>query len=326
MAATLHFTLPQDRLHPAFNALDQQLNSLQTGASPGFKLKVVNALWGQQDWIFLPSFLDTLSLNYGAGMRLLDFKTAPEPSRLAINAWVSDQTQQKIQDLLPAGAIGQGTGLVLTNAVYFQANWAFPFEYYHDRAFLLSVGTQVEVPTMRLLEELGYAHTNGVQMVELPYTDSSFSMIILLPDTQAMDSLEALLAEGNLPTMLSQMTTAHFIDFNLPKFSFDTSISLGSVLSGMGMLDAFDDNTADFSGMDGAKDLMLGDVLHKAYISVGMVGTVAAGASGVVVTQIVDQRIAKDSITVNVDHPFLFLIMDRSSGSLLFIGRVVEPG
>ncbi len=123
MAAALHFTLPPERLHPAFNALDQLLNppasSAQNAADQGFKLSVVNALWGQQGFTFQPAFLDILSQDYGAGMRLLDFKDAAEPSRQTINTWVSDQTQQKIQNLLPPGSVQPTTRLVLTNAVYF---------------------------------------------------------------------------------------------------------------------------------------------------------------------------------------------------------------
>ena len=132
MASTLNFLLSQSQLHPAFNNLDQQLSKRGQSAkgtdSKGFRLHVTNAIWGQIDFPFLPAFLDILAQNYGAGLRVLDFKQSPEPSRLKINQWVSDQTEQKIQDLLPSGSITPLTRLVLTNAIYFNAAWASQFQ------------------------------------------------------------------------------------------------------------------------------------------------------------------------------------------------------
>jgi serpin B len=328
MAAALHFTLTPDRLHPAFNALDQLLNSqgsaAQNASDQGFKLSVVNALWGQQGFSFLPPFLDTLSENYGAGMRLLDFKGATEASRQAINAWVSDQTQQKIQDLLPQGSVLPTTRLVLTNAVYFKAAWAFQFkaEDTHDQPFFLSDGSQVTVPTMHQTESLGYAANSGVQVVELPYSNSSLSMVILLPPAGTLDSFEASLDPAKLASLLAGLNTSQEVTLTLPKYKYDASFDLNDALSALGMPDAFDAGKADFSGMDGQKDLLIQGVLHKAYIAVDEQGTEAAAATGVVVGL---TAMPVGSVTVNVDHPFLFLITDRSSGTILFVGRVMDP-
>ena len=328
MAAALHFTLPQDRLHPAFNALDLQLNSAgsaaQNSTDQGFKLSVVNALWGQQGFTFLPPFLDTLSQNYGAGMHLLNFKDSAEPSRQAINAWVSAQTQKKIQDLLPQGSVLPTTRLVLTNAVYFKAAWSFQFkpENTKDLPFFLSDGSQVNVPTMQQIESLGYAADNGVQVVELPYSNSSLSMVILLPAAGTLDSFEASLDPARLNSLLNNLSTSQEVTLTLPKFKFDASFNLNDALSALGMPDAFDASKADFSGMDGQKDLLIQGVLHKAYIAVDEQGTEAAAATGVVVGLM---AMPAGNVTVNIDHPFLFLITDRSSGTILFVGRVVDP-
>jgi len=132
MADTLLFALPQDRLHPAFNALDLELASRGGAAESkdgeGFRLNIVNAIWGQKGYKFLNEFLDVLAVNYGAGLRLMDFMKAPEESRVTINDWVSDQTEGRIEDLIPQGVIDALTRLVLTNAIYFNAAWLNPFE------------------------------------------------------------------------------------------------------------------------------------------------------------------------------------------------------
>jgi serpin B len=328
MATVFHFTLPQDRLHPAFNALDQQLNpsgsAAQNASDQGFKLSVVNALWGQQGFTFLPAFLDILSQNYGAGMRLQDFKDAPEPSRQAINAWVSDQTQQKIQNLLPQGSVQSTTRLVLTNAVYFKAAWASQFkpEDTQDRPFFLSDGSQVSVPTMKQTESLGYANIDGIQVVELPYAGSNLSMVILLPAAGTLDSFEASLDATKLASLLVGLNPSQEVILTLPKFTFNASFNLTATLSALGMPDAFDADRADFSGMDGQKDLLIQGVLHKAFIVVDEQGTEAAAATGVTVGT---TAMPAGPVTVNIDHPFLFLITDRSSGTILFVGRVMDP-
>ena len=175
MGDTLNFTLPQGKLHPAFNALDQVLASRGEGAQgkdeKGFRLNIVNAIWGQKDYKFLETFLDVLAENYGAGLRLLDFINNPDESRIEINDWVSDQTEGKIEDLIPQGVIDSLTRLVLTNAIYFNAAWANPFdeEATEDGTFHLLDGSEVTVPMMSQTESFGYFEGNRYQAVELPY-------------------------------------------------------------------------------------------------------------------------------------------------------------
>ena len=187
IANTLHFTLPQNLLHPAFNSLDLELGRCGEGAKgkdgEGFGLNIVNAIWGQEGYKFLSEFLDLLAENYGAGLRILDFVSAPEESRITINNWVSDQTEDRIEDLIPKGLIDTLTRLVLTNAIYFNAAWQYPFQedMTEDGPFYLLDGGEVTVPMMRQAELLGYTEGDGYQAVELPYDGGELSMVLLLP-------------------------------------------------------------------------------------------------------------------------------------------------
>jgi len=237
---------------------------------------------------------------------------------------VSDQTQQKILNLLPEGSVQPSTRLVLTNAVYFKAAWAFQFrpEDTHDLPFTLADGTPVNVPTMKEVESLGYAETDGVQVVDLPYAGSSLSMVILLPAAGKLDALEAALSPAKLAALLNGLSSAQEVTLSLPKFKFTTAFDLNAAMTSLGMIDAFDSAKADFSGMDGQKDLLIQGILHKAFIAVDEQGTEAAAATAVVVGL---TSMPVDNVTVTVDHPFLFLITDRSSGTILFVGRVTDP-
>ncbi|HEX5058436.1 MAG TPA: serpin family protein, partial [Kofleriaceae bacterium] len=174
MADTLHFTLPPDQLHAAFNKLDLELASRAANAMSGtipFKLKTANAIFGQEGKTFLDPFLDALARNYGAGMRVLDFLSDPEGSRATINHWVEDQTNDRIKDLLPMGSVTPDTRLVLSNAIYFSAAWDEPFkaEETADRAFKLGDGTTISVPTLHQVHERGYGEGDGYKAAELPY-------------------------------------------------------------------------------------------------------------------------------------------------------------
>jgi serpin B len=326
MADALHFGLPQDRLHPAFNSLDIELAKRGEGAegkdSEGFRLNVVNAIWGQKDYKFLTDFLDVLAENYGAGLRILDFIKAPEESRITINDWVSEQTEGKIEDLIPQGLINELTRLILTNAIYFNAAWAFPFseEATSDGIFHLLNGDEVIVPMMRQTESLGYAQGDDYQAVELAYDGSELSMVILLPQSGEFDTFEASLDLQKLNGILGQLEYRQ-VDLTMPKFEFESSFALKDTLSEMGMPVAFS-GSADFSGMTGNRDLFIADVVHKAFVSVDEAGTEAAAATAVVMEL---TAIPEEPVTVNIDRPFIFLIRDIETGALLFIGRILNP-
>jgi len=196
MADTLHFNLSQDSLHPAFNNLDIELGKRGQDAQgkddEGFRLNIVNAIWGQKDYSFLPVFLDVLAENYDAGLRTLDFIRETEKSRVTINDWVSDQTEGRIEDLIPQGAIDALTRLVLTNAIYFNAAWQYPFDeaMTADGLFYLLDGGQVTVPMMKQTESFGYAEGEGYQAVDLQYDGGELSMVILLPKADQFEAFE----------------------------------------------------------------------------------------------------------------------------------------
>jgi serpin B len=327
MANTLQFMLEQERLHPAFNWLDAELASRGEGAEgkdgEGFRLNIVNAIWGQKDYEFLSDFLDVLAENYGAGLRILDFIAETEASRLAINQWVSDQTEGRIEDLIPQGAIDALTRLVLTNAIYFNAAWENPFNgnITEDGPFYLLDGEQVIVPMMKQTESFGYTEGEGYQAVELQYDGNELSMVILLPEAGNFQAFEEGLQSQRVCDIISGLQPTQ-VALTMPQFEFDSEFSLKDTLADMGMPIAFS-GAADFSGMTGTLDLCISEVLHKAFVSVDEAGTEAAAATAVIVEE---AGMPGQPIEVTIDHPFIFLIRDIETGAILFVGRVMNPG
>jgi serpin B len=323
LADVLHFTLPQDQLHPAFNGLDVQLNREVEGEEQAFQLNIANSIWGQQNFAFQPDFLDTLAENYGAGLRLVDYAADPEDVRQQINSWVEDETQDKIKDLIPAGALDPMTRLVLANAIYFKAAWQNQFEKDNteDASFTLLDGSQVDVPTMHQSEGMNYAAGDGWQAVELTYEGGRQSMLILLPAEGQFEAFEASLNAVQVEEILNGMTWAS-VDLSLPKFSFESSFELDGLLAEMGMPSAFSPGQADFSGMTAEQELYISAILHKAFVDVNEEGTEAAAATAVMVRV---TSLPIDPVQMQVDHPFIFMIRDSETGSILFTGRVVNP-
>jgi serpin B len=323
MADTLHFDLPPAELHGAFNKLDLALASRAANAKGDtipFKLTTANSLFGQKDKRFEQLFLDTLARNYDAGMRVLDFAADPEGSRATINEWVEDKTNDKIKDLLPQGSITDLTRLVLTNAIYFSAAWDEPFRASDtaDRPFKLAGGQAVSVPTLHQVHERGYGAGDGYRAAELPYDGGQLSMVVVVPDDLA--TFEASLSAERITSIVDSIST-HLLDLSLPKFKFDAPLGLKEVLYGLGMVDAFTPGVADFSGIDGTRNLVITDVLHKGFISIDEKGTEAAAATAV----IVGDTSAPEPATLVVDKPFVFFIRDIPTGAILFVGRVVDP-
>ena len=321
MADALRFTLPQDRLHPAFNVLDQALAS-RGASSDEFELHVVNRIWGQVDYPFLESFLDVLAENYGAGLNLLDFVNATEQSRVAINDWVADQTRDRIKDLIAPGAITALTRLVLTNAVYFKAAWEEPFDeaLTQDGSFHRLDGSQVTVPMMRQNAGFGYAAGDGYRAIELPYEGGELSMVIFLPDAARFAEFEAALDAARVDA-IAQALAPRDLALTMPRFSFTRDFSLVEVLSAMGMPIAFTGG-ADFSGMNGSQDLFIQGVLHKAFVAVDEEGTEAAAATAVIVGL---TAAPPSELNVTIDRPFIFVIRDIETKTILFAGRVLDP-
>ncbi len=330
MADALSFTLDQAALHPAFNrlALDLASRAELSDLEPDqqFRLNIANAIWGQSGFSFLPAFLDTLAQNYGAGLRLLDFMTDPEAARLIINDWVAEQTADKIKDLIPQGSLDSMTRLVLTNAIYFNASWANAFEEGNTESapFYLLDGSQSQVDMMFQQENFGYTLGDGYQAIELPYVGYQLSMIVIVPDEGRFDEVDAALDDGFMETLAGQVQYG-LVNLSLPKWKVESSFELVGAMAALGMTDAFTPDLADFSGMDGDRDLYIGAIIHKAYVAVDEKGTEAAAATAVIMetTSMPEPQTPYD---FRVDRPFLFLIRDNVTGTILFIGRVANPG
>ena len=327
MADTLRYVLPQERLHPAFNSLDEVLATRGQGAKgkdgKGFRLNIVNAIWGQKGYEFLAQYLDLLAENYGAGLRLMDFISAPDTSRQIINKWVSDQTEDLIKDLIPSGAIDSLTRLVLTNAIYFNAAWANPFEKGATQpdVFHLADGSDMKVPMMHQVERLNYMEGDKFEAVELPYDGRELSMLIVVPDAGQFAEVEKAMDATYVNSVIKNLS-AKQIALSLPAFKYESEFGLKKTLSGMGMPIAFSDS-ADFSGMTGKRDLYISDVIHKAFIATDESGTEAAAATAVIMRA---TAMPVKPVEVKIDRPFIFLIRDIKTGSVLFIGRVMNPG
>ena len=327
MDRALRFELDRKRLHQAFSGLNEVLNSRgepsERYEGEGFEFHVVNAAWPQTGYSLLETFVDTIETNYGAGLRALDFKTDPTGARTTINDWVSEQTAEKIQDLLPAGSIDEATRLVLTNAIYFNAPWLNPFAPGQtvNEPFALLAGETVDVPMMHLTRAFLYAEWEGGAAVEIPYNGNELTMIVLVPDEGAFEVFDASLTVEEFDEIVGSLETRS-VALGLPRFEYTYDASLVKPLMALGMTDAFDGGRADFSGITGEPDLFISDVLHKAFVSVDEEGTEAAAATAVVFRE---SGIPAQPITLTIDRPFLFVIRDRHTGSILFIGRVVEP-
>jgi len=320
MSAALHYTLPQTQLHPAFNALDLALNT-PSSQGAAFTLRTANSLWGQDDFTFLPAFLDTLAQNYGAGLQLVDYKdeAARERARQAINDWVAGQTEDKIQDLIAEGILTQDTRLVLANAIYFQGDWERPFNPESPQGnFTLLSGESVSVTMMSRRAETLYVDGEGYQAVALPYQGGRAEMLVIVPAPGEFETFEQSLTAARLSEIAASLQPSD-VKLYLPRFSFETELALAEPLAALGMTDAFDPLRADFSAMTGAPDLVIKHVIHKAIVAVDELGTEAAAATGIVM------EIVSMPQEVRADRPFLFAIRDTDTGAVLFLGRVVDP-
>ena len=325
MADVLNFG-PQDQVHNTFNALDLALEEspivLDKDQEP-MQLSIANSVWAEQTFTFLPDFLDTLSVNYGAGIQLMDFINSPDPSRKIINQWVSDETKDKINNLLPENSITSATKMVLVNAIYFKADWLSPFDANdtYDSTFKLLDGSEVTVPMMGQQLYIPYFVGDGYAVAELPYAGESAVMTLLVPDEGRFEEIEAQVDGAMFNEALANLAPAD-VTLRMPKFEFESPFNLSDALIDMGMPLAFDENRADFSGMTDQQDLYIGNVIHKAFVAVDEKGTEAAAATAVVMegaTAMMPENV------LTIDRPFLFFIRDVETGQILFIGRVLNP-
>jgi serine protease inhibitor len=323
MDKTLHFTLGQDKLNPAFADLIQQVNGDPKDAKRGYQLSTANALWGQKGYPFKAAFLKVGKENYGAGLNDVDFSGATEQARQTINAWVEKETHDKIKELLVQGVLTTNTRLVLTNAIYFKGDWASQFkkDLTKSEAFHLGGDKKIDAPLMRQQGEYGYFDGGTFQALELPYAGKDLSMVVLLPKKiDGLGDLEKDLTADKLSGWIGKLHKQEVI-VSLPKFKTEQRMGMKKVLSEMGMPTAFS-SSADLSGIGGEPgDLNIADVIHKAYVDVNEEGTEAAAATAVEVVT----SLPTPTPEFRANHPFVFLIRDARNGSILFLGRLADP-
>jgi serpin B len=332
MAKVLHFDSGQTNVHSGFRALMDRISDLQRWNR--IKLITANSLWGQKNYPFNDAFLNLVNNDYNAEARCVDFAKASEAARNDINSWIKHATDGKIQDLIREGQIEPLTRLMLCNAVYFKGKWQTQFKTSdtRDGPFYISSSQTVTVPMMSLKARFRTARSDdgSLKLLEMPYIGDDLSMIILMPrdarewgvtNEATLLDIEAELTPENLRAWLANLDKAAAYEkiISVPRFATTQSFNLSDQLKSMGMPSAFDMDKADFSGMDGTRELYISAVLHKAFVEVNEEGTEAAAATSVIITLrgIPERFIA--------DHPFIFLIRDKGSGAILFMGRMVDP-
>ena len=268
-------------------------------------------------------FLDNLAQFYGAGMHVLDFIGAPEASRGIINGWVSDQTEAAIPELLPKGSIDSDVRFVLTNAVYFNAAWLHKFDSDNTVTgdFTKLDGSTVSASLMKQTEEFPYVDADGYFAVQLPYDGYEIAMVVLVPDAGSFDTVESGLTASFVKDLQAALQTTN-MNLTFPRFEYRQQVSLATTLQAMGMSAAFSAGAADFSGIDGTKNLFIADVIHEGFVKVNEEGTEAAAATAVIGKA---TSAPPPPIEVAVDRPFLFFIRDLETGAVIFVGRVVDP-
>lgn len=327
MARALCFSMSRDALNPAFAALQARLDAIPQ--SDGLTLSIANSLWPHAGSKLLDGYTELVKENYGVSITPVDYETAPEAARQAINRWTAERTQGRIQDLVPAGFLNPLTRLVLVNAVYFLGEWADPFDSTLTKtaSFHVAPGESVSTPMMTEQEHLLYADFDSLQVLRLQYQGKSLSMLIMLPRAPyTLEHLETHISPSTLELWESALGRTDVRVF-LPKFKMTHEFRLDKALTSLGMVDAFLPLKADFKGM--ATDrapLFISAVLHKAFVEVDEEGTEAAAATSVHVQTIgfeIDEGGPPPIFRAN--HPFLFLIQHNRSGSILFIGRVADP-
>ncbi len=346
MAAVLHFPKDDAELNSSFAALEKELTDIEKstaqtveerkgkhgGPKEPITFSVANRLYGQEGYDFRKAFLGVVKESYGAPVEQLDFKSASDKATKLINTWVADQTHDRIQDLIPAGALTEKTRLVLVNAIYLKAAWTVAFikEGTQPEPFHVDGGDAQDVPMMTHKTDCAYAKKEGYTAIGIPYTGDDLQFLVLLPDDpKGLPALEAKLT----PAMLADCAKLEFtkVQLWLPKFKLQPPVmQLSDQLKALGMKTAFDDphGSANFDGIAPRKPddyLAISEVFHKTFLSVDEGGTEAAAATAVVMMAFAMESPQNQPPEVHVDHPFLFAIQDRKSGACLFLGRVTDP-
>ncbi len=313
-------------------AVGEALARLNDPERETYELSVANRLFGEASYAFRDAFLQRVARSYGAPLEELDFRGAPEAARAHVNEWIEEATNGRIRDLLPEGSIHRETRMVLTNAVYFLGDWvhAFDEDRTRDDSFYAPAGER-QVPMMRQRESFPYAAGEGVQVLEMPYEGEDLGLVVVLPEERdGLAEVEARLTAEAIDAWTSGLRPRE-VNVVMPRYELDPAepLALSSALEGMGITDAFSPQRADFSPMADPADnegmpLVLDQVFHKAFVSVDEEGTEAAAATGAVIG-VTSAPAPAERIDFVVDRPFLFLIRERQTGLVLFMGRVTDP-
>ncbi len=333
MLAVLHWTDAPGDLPAAAAALNATMTGPAQTATPpddesrGAQVSIANALFGQQGFSYQAPFLNLLAQKYGAPLQNVDFAGQPGKACAAINAWAAKQTHDRIKNAVPASAITAQTRLVLVDAIYFKDAWENEFRKpsTQDQPFFRDGKETVNVPLMQQRESYDYMETDALQAVSLPYR-GEFSMVILLPRKRdGLVDLEQSLTADVLDGWLKQMSQQS-VQIFLPKFRMEGEYELNGPLAKLGMTDAFNSQTADFSGITSATKLCIDRVIHKTFIAVDEAGTEAAAVTSMTMraTAVMAPRHIQPAV-FRADHPFLFVLRHRSTGAILFMGRVTNP-
>ena len=329
MQSVFHFPKDKSLRRESFSKINNQINK----KGKKYELHTANALWAQKDYKFLDDYFKLVDQYYGGNVTNLNFVKETEKSRLTINSWVEEQTNNKIKNLIPQGILDEYTRLVLTNAIYFKGLWLEQFDKKDTKEedFRLSPDNKIKVEMMRFpgQREFNYAETINLQILELPYEGRELSMLILLPKGDDLKSTEEFLNSGKLSELKRLFRNEEVLVY-LPKFKFGTKYLMAEDLISMGMHTAFTPGIdwggeADFSGMTGNKRLNISAVIHQAFVEVNEEGTEAAAATAVVMAASYGVEEPKPIKTFKADHPFIFIIQENETGNILFVGRISDP-
>jgi serpin B len=327
MAHVLHFDGASfDKSERQFSEAYGELTKLLNTSSKGCELSMANRLWGQKSYPFLPEFLTLTREDFGAELASLDF-TETEAARQTINSWVEERTREKIRDLIPSGVLLPSTRLVLTNAIYFNGQWAVPFskDATQPAAFYRDSNNEVQVPTMSQTRMFKYGENDKLQLLELPYAGNEVSLVVLLP--RAKDGLAGVEAElsGDNVRKWCDAAKRREVEVHLPKIKMTSDFRLAETLRKMGMATAISPR-ADFSKISSSEGLMISEVLHKAFVEVNEKGTEAAAATAVIIAPTAALRPEREEpVVFRADHPFILMIRHNPTGVILFLGRVADP-
>ncbi len=318
----LHLPDDKNRIHSDFKSIYTELNK----AEKTYKLTTANALWAQEDYPFVDEYFNVVEEYYDGKVTNLDFKKDTENSRVTINNWVEDKTNDKIQDLIPTGMLTPDTRLVLTNAIYFKANWSnqFDAEDTRDGKFKLNSGQEVDTRLMHKTSNYNYGETSDLQILEMDYLDNDLSMIMILPKDNKLGKVEDDISKDKLEDWKNDMQTEK-VRVTMPKFKFETKYFMAKDLKEMGMPTAFKYPDADFTGMSPIDELYIDEVIHQTFIEVAEYGTEAAAATAVIMRAGSTGEPIEEPKIFNADHSFIFIIQQKDSGNILFMGRMSDP-